>query len=64
MNQLHSLYTTKQLNRIQYNNVIEFINNISPRELYNLIKNYRINKQQYGNGNFISKELKDKILSK
>jgi len=60
---LHQLYTSKSLTRIQYNDVVTFINKINSRELYNIVKNYRINKKEYGNGNFVSKELKEKILS-
>ena len=31
-------------------------------DLYNIIKNYKHNKELYGNGNFISDELKTKIV--
>ena len=60
---IHHLYTSKTLTRIQYEDVVDVVNNINARELYNIIKNYRINKKEYGNGNFVSKELKQKILS-
>jgi hypothetical protein len=60
---IHYLYTSKTLTRIQYEDVVNVINKINARELYNIIKNYRINKKEYGNGNFVSKELKQKILS-
>ena len=36
---------------------------MASRDLYNIIKNYKHNKELYGNGNFISDELKTKILN-
>ncbi len=60
---IHTLYTSKTLSRVQYEDVVQFVNKINSKECYNLIKNYRINKKEYGNGNFVSKELKQKILS-
>jgi hypothetical protein len=63
LSSIHQLYLSKTLPRIQCDDVSSFINKINSRELYNIIKNYRINKKEYGNGNFVSKELKQKILA-
>jgi hypothetical protein len=63
INKIHQLYKDKTVTKVTLDEVIKFINNLSSSELYNLIKNYRINKREYGNGNFVSNELKKKIIS-
>jgi hypothetical protein len=63
MNKLHNLYKDKIITKMTLNDVIKTIDTTSASELYNLIKNYKYNKLQYGNGNFVSEELRQKIYT-
>jgi len=60
---LHTRFINKEFTRISHEIVSNTIKSLSVKELYYLIKNYKINKTEYGNGNYISKELKDKIMN-
>ena len=61
--EIHKLYLSKLISKIKYEDVILYMNNMTSSDLYNIIKNYKHNLTLYGNGNFISQELKTKILT-
>ena len=63
LTELHKLYLSKLISKIKQEDVTLYINNMASSDLYNIIKNYKHNLKLYGNGNFISDELKTKILN-
>lgn len=60
---LHQLYKTKSINKVTYDEVVKVVDTLPSNELYSIIKNYENNKRDYGNGNFVSNEFKNKIYS-
>ena len=60
---LHQLFRSKTITKVTYDEVVKVINTLPSTELYNIIKNYQNNKRDYGNGNFVSQEFKNKIYS-
>lgn len=63
MTKIHNLYITKKVEKVDLSVVIEAVNNCTDKELYSLLQNYKQNEKRYGNGNFISETLKEKIIS-
>ncbi len=60
---LHQLYKSKSITKVTYDEVVKVVDNLPSNELYNIIKNYQNNIRDYGNGNFVSNEFKNKIYS-
>lgn len=63
MTSIHKEYLSRNIPIVNHTYVIEYLNKCTDKELYYLYKNYIQNQQKYGNGNFISPLLKDKIIS-
>jgi hypothetical protein len=62
MTKIHNLYLTRKVEKVDLSVVLKAVNECTDKELYSLLQNYKQNERKYGNGNFISENLKQKIL--